>query len=240
MENAPTNYNPTTWDWSLLLAQAANFGLKLLGCLAILVIGYIVAKFLSKVLDRILVKIGFDRMIERGGIKQAMSKSGYDASQLVSKLVFYSLMLFVVAFALNIFGPNPISDIFSRFVAFLPNILVAIFIVVIAAAVGSAVKEIVAGALGGLSYGKTIATAAYVGILLLGTFMALNQLSIAPEILNGLWYAMLAIVVGISVVAIGGGGIKPMEQRWHRALEKADAEVPRVAQTVAGADVPPV
>lgn len=227
-----TNYNPMTWDWAYIGAQAGNFGLKLLACLAILFIGYLVAKFLSRIVDRLLVKIGFDRMIERGGIKQAMSRSGYDASALVGKIIFYSLMVFVVAVALNVFGPNPISTIFSQFIAFFPNILVAIFIVVVAASVGSAVRDIVGGALGGLSYGQTIATASYVGIIVLGVFMALNQLQIAPEILNGLWYAVLAIVVGVTVVAVGGGGIRPMEQRWQRALERADMEIPRMAEKI--------
>jgi hypothetical protein len=232
-----TNYNPMTWDWALIGAQAGTFGLRLLGCLAILLVGYLVAKFLSRIVDRLLAKIGLDRMMERGGIKQAMSKSGYDASALVGKIIFYSLMLFVVAAALSVFGPNPISLIFSEFIAFFPNILVAIFIVVVAASLGSGVRDIVSAALGGLSYGKTIATASYVGILVLGVFMALNQLHIAPEILNGLWYAMLAMVVGVTVVAVGGGGVRPMEQRWQRALERADMEIPRMAETISSNEV---
>lgn len=227
-----TNYNPTAWDWGYLLGQAATLGLKIIGAALILVIGYFVVTFIAKMLDKVLHGIGFDRMIERGGIKQAMEGTGYDASKLLSKTIFYTLMIFVIAFALNVFGPNPISDIFSRFIAFFPNILVAIAIVVIAAAVGSIVRDLVRGAIGGLSYGKAVSTAAYVGILMLGAFMALTQLNIAMPIIVGLWYAMLALVVGVGIVAIGGGGIKPMEERWRRTLEKADQEVPRIAEQV--------
>jgi hypothetical protein len=88
------------------------------------------------------------------------------------------------------------------------------------------------GAIGGLSYGKAVATASYVGILVLGAFMALTQLNIAMPIIVGLWYAVLALAVGVGIVAIGGGGIKPMEERWRRTLEKADRELPRVANQV--------
>jgi hypothetical protein len=107
--------------------------------------------------------------------------------------------------------------------------LVAIAIVVIAAAIGSIVRDLVRGAIGGLSYGRAVSTAAYVGILTLGAFMALTQLNIAMPIIVGLWYAVLALVVGVGIVAIGGGGIKPMEERWRRTLERADRELPRVA-----------
>jgi MFS family permease len=229
------NYNPTTWNWGYIATQAATFGLKLLGCIAILVIGYFAVSFLSKMLDRLLVKIGFDKMLEKGGLRQAMMRTGFDPAMVVSKIVFYSLMLFVVGFALSIFGPNPISDLFSRFIAFFPNIIVAIVITIIAAAVASAVRDIISSALGGLSYGRAIGAAAYIGILMLGVFMALSQLSIAPAIINGLWYAMLAIVVGVTVVAVGGGGVKPMEERWRSALNRAEQEIPRVASQVSEA-----
>lgn len=220
------------WNWGYIATQAATFGLKLLGAIVILIVGYFIAAFLAKVLDRVLAKIGFDKIIERGGIKQAMANTGYDAARLVSQIIFYTLMIFVIAFALNVFGPNPISDIFSRFIAFFPNILVAIAILIAAAAVGSIVRDLVQGAIGGLSYGRAIATVSYVGIVMLGVFMALSQLAIAPAIINGLWFAMLALAVGVGIVAIGGGGIKPMEERWRRALDKADEEVPRVANQV--------
>src|SRR4051812_9086970 len=109
----PTTYNPAAWDWSYLLGQAATIGLKIVGAVLIFVIGYFVVSFLAKVIDKVLHRVGFDRMIERGGIKQAMQGTGYDASHLLSKIIFYTMMMFVVAFALNVFGPNPISDIFS-------------------------------------------------------------------------------------------------------------------------------
>jgi hypothetical protein len=225
----PTNYNPAAFNWSYLLGQAATIGLKIIGAILIFVIGYFVVSFLAKIIDKVLHRVGFDRMIERGGIKQAMQGSGYDASDLLSKILFYTMMIFVVAFALNTFGPNPISDIFSRFIAFFPNIIVAIVIIIAAAAIGSIVRDLVRGAIGGLSYGRTVATAAYVGILVLGAFMALTQLNIATAIIVGLWYAVLALTVGVGIVAIGGGGIKPMEERWRRTLDKADQELPRVA-----------
>lgn len=230
----PTNYNPATWDWSYLLGQTVTILLEIVGAAIIFVVGWLLASLVTKLFDKLLLRLGFDRLIERGGIKQALDGTGYSASRLLSKFIFFTLMIFVTAFALNVFGPNPISGIFSRFIAFFPNILVAIAIVVFAAAIGSFVRDLIRGAIGGLSYGRTISTVAYVGILLLGAFMALTQLNIATPIIVGLWYAMLALAVGVGIVAIGGGGIKPMEERWRRTLDRADDEIPRVMNQMQG------
>jgi hypothetical protein len=72
-------------------------------------------------------------------------------------------------------------------------------------------------------------------ILTVGIFAALSQLQIAPAILNAVFYAILAIVVGVLIVAVGGGGIQPMRDRWGRALNRLDEEMPRARRELAGA-----
>jgi hypothetical protein len=51
-------------------------------------------------------------------------------------------------------------------------------------------------------------------ILVVGIFAALDQLQIAPVIVNGLFYALLAIIVGVAIVAFGGGGIQTARRYW--------------------------
>ena len=63
---------------------------------------------------------------------------------------------------------------------------------------------------------------------MVGIFAALNQLSIAPAIINGLFYALLAVVTGSAIVAIGGGGIVPMRAQWEKALGRLEQEAPRI------------
>ena len=203
---------------------------KLLGFLLIIGIGYFVAKAVEKLLDKILERVGFDRLVERGGLRTALAKSRLDASSLLARIVFYVAFLFVLQLAFGVFGPNPISDLLEGIIAFLPKVFVAILIVVITAAVATAVKTLVESALGGLSYGRTLAMVASAAIWVIGIAAALNQVEIAPEIVNGLFYAMLALLVGVGIVAIGGGGIQPMRERWQRALTRIDQEAPRVRQ----------
>lgn len=212
--------------------NVVTFAPKFAGFLVILLIGWLVAKAIAKILDRLLERVGFDRAVERGGIQRALSRSRYDASSLLSKLLFYALMLFVLQVAFGVFGPNPVSDILFGIIAFLPKIFVAILIVVVAAAISAAVREIVDSTMGGLSYGRMLANLAGGAILAIGVFAALNQIEIAPEIINGLFYAILAVIAGSAIVAIGGGGIMPMRRKWEQYLARMEAEAPRVREEI--------
>jgi hypothetical protein len=217
-------------------ARVAVFLPKLLGFLLILIIGYFIAKALGTLFEKVLEKVGFDRAVERGGVKDALARTSYDASDIVGKLVFYLLFLLVLQLAFGVFGPNPISDLLEGIIAYLPNVIAAIIIIVVAAAVAAAVRELAAAALANLSWGRVLANVAGGAILTVGFFAAVSQLQIAPAIVNAVFYAILAIIVGSLVIAIGGGGIQPMRERWHRALERLDAELPRAREAVAGAD----
>jgi len=198
----------------------------------ILIVGYFIAKFVCKIFDRILERIGFDRVVEKGGIKRALDRTGWDASSILAKTLFYFVMLFALQLAFGVFGPNPISDLLTRIVAYLPNIFVAAVIIIIAGAIASAVRQITSAALGGLGYGRILATAVAVAIWTVGIFAALDQLNIAPAIVTGLFYALLAIVAGSAIVAIGGGGIEPMRHRWNKALSRLDQEAPRLREGI--------
>jgi len=226
-------------EWSQGIDDAwsdvATFLPKLVAFLVIMVIGYFVAKALAKVAGRVLENVGFDKVVERGGIKQALAKSPYDASTLVGKVIFYSLLLLVLQMAFGVFGDNPVSDLIASVISYLPKVIVAIVIVVVAAAIASVAKEMISAALGGLGYGDLLGTIASMAIVTVGVFAALSQLQIAPAIINGLFYAILAVVAGSAIVAIGGGGIQPMRQRWENTLSRYDEEKPRMRQEMQAA-----
>jgi hypothetical protein len=216
-------------------SATAEFLPKLVGFLLILVIGYFVAKAIGRIVDRVLERVGFDRAVERGGVGRALARSKYDASSLLGKVVFYSLMLFVLQLAFGVFGPNPVSDLIRGTIAYLPNVFAAIVIIVVGAAVAAAVKEIVEASLGGLSYGRGLALGASIAILTVAVFAALDQLEIAPAIVTGLFYALLAIVVGVAVISLGVSGIPVMRRYWERAADRAEQESHAIRQQARGA-----
>jgi len=138
----------------------------------------------------------------------------------------------VLQFAFGVFGPNPISDLLTRVIAFLPNLFVAMIIVVVASAIASAVRDIVQATLAGLSYGRVVANTAAIAIVAIGIFAALNQINIAPAIVNGLFYTLLAVVAGSAIVAIGGGGVMPMRAQWDKWLGRMEEEAPRLRERI--------
>jgi hypothetical protein len=186
--------------------------------LLILIVGYFIAKAVSRILDRVLERVGFDRAVERGGVGKALERSKFDASDILGKVVFYGLMLFVLQLAFGVFGDNPISDLIQGVIAYLPNLFAAVVIIVIAAAIAAAVKELLEAVLGALSYGRTLASAASIAILFIGGFAALDQLRIAPDIVDTLFTAIVYGIVAIAVIAIGGSGVLALRPLWDRAL----------------------
>ncbi|MTD55751.1 mechanosensitive ion channel family protein [Amycolatopsis pithecellobii] len=207
-------------------SSVANFVPKLVAFLVIMLIGWIVAKLLAKLVDAILGRVGFDRVVERGGIKQMLSGSKYDASGIISKIIYYAILLIFLQIALGAFGPNPVSGMVAGIVAWLPKAVVAIIIVVIAGAIAHAVKDLLENMLGGLSYGKVLATLASVFIWGLGIIAALNQIGVATAVTTPVLVTVLATVAGVIIVGMGGGLVRPMQQRWENWLGRAENELP--------------
>ena len=102
-------------------------------------------------------------------------------------------------------------------------------IIVVAAAIAKAATDLLSNLLSSVSGGQVMAKGAGIAVLVFGAFAALDQLQIAPRIVTGLWYAILAIVVGSAVVAIGGGGIKTMQRYWERTATRAEGAPPAQA-----------
>ncbi|MFD0202596.1 MULTISPECIES: mechanosensitive ion channel family protein [Saccharothrix] len=209
------------------LRSVVTFVPKLVGFLVVLLIGWIVARLLRTAVNKVLERVHFDRAVQRGGIGDALARSKFDASGLVAQIVYYAVLLIALQIAFGVFGPNPVSALLTDIVAWLPRAIVAIIIIVVAAAIARAVQDITSRALGGLSYGPTLGKIAAWFIIALGVIAALNQIGVATTVTTPILITILATVGGIAVVGVGGGLIKPMQQRWEGWLTKAENEAPQ-------------
>lgn len=213
-------------------SNVATFVPKLVAALFILLAGYLVARAVAGILNRVLERVGFDRVVERGGVPQVLARSKHDASDILAKLVFWTIMLLALQMAFGVFGSNPVSDLLRGLIAYLPNLFVAILIIVIAAAVARAVTDLLSNLLAADQDGQLIARGAGGAVLVLAVFAALDQLKVAPRIVAGLWYALLAAVVGSTIVAVGGGGIRTMQRYWERAADRTGSRGPAPREQV--------
>lgn len=215
-----------TQSWNDAVGGIIEFLPKFALFLVILLIGWLIAKALRKIVQVVLNRVGFDRAVERGGVGRALAQSKYDASGLIAALVYYAVLLIALQFAFGVFGPNPVTDLLAAIVAWLPRAVVAIVIVVVAAAIANALRDLVGSALSALSYGEFIARVVQVFVIALGVIAALNQIGVATAVTTPVLIAVLATVGGVIVVGMGGGMVRPMQQRWERWLDRAEQDFP--------------
>ena len=213
---------------SSAFSEVATFIPKFVVFLIVLIVGYFIARALEKLVSRILIRVGFDRLAERGGIKTVLAHSRYDAAGILAKIVFYAIMLFVLDVAFGVFGSNPISGFLHGVISYLPLVFIAVVIIVITAAIAAAVRSLIENSLSGMPYANVLGNLAWGFILALGIIAAVNQLHVAQNVLNAVLYAALAALAGIAIVAVGGGGIKTMSQRWEAAAARFDTEMVRL------------
>ena len=89
-------------------SEVATFVPRFLAFLAILVVGWFIARLVARVVDGLLERVGFDRAVERGGVGQALAVRGMDASDLLAKVAKYFVLLITLQAAFGVFGSNPI------------------------------------------------------------------------------------------------------------------------------------
>ncbi|MGI8574564.1 MAG: mechanosensitive ion channel family protein [Egibacteraceae bacterium] len=195
---------------------------KLFAAILIGVSGFIAAKLIANVLDGLLHRAGFNQAVMRLGLQPVFQRSDHDASQTVARIVSYLVMLFAAQLAFAAFGANPASESLQRVIAFLPRVLAAVLIVLVAGVIAGALRDVVSATLSGISYGQALANITAALIAGVGIFAALDQLQIAPAIILGLYYTALAIIAGSAMLAIGGSGIGPLRTYWERVLSRTE------------------
>lgn len=208
--------------WSLVATSVP----KLLAFLLILLVGWLVARAVAKAVDLLLTRTGFPRLIERSGLGAVLTRSKVDIAGLVVRLAFWFVLLIALQLALGVFGPgNAASLLLAGIVAYLPRIVVAIVLVVVAAAIARVVRDLAVALLGGRAFAPLVGNIAYWFLVGLGVIAALSQLGIATSVTLPILITVLATVGGILVVGVGGGLIRPMQQRWERWLGTTESEL---------------
>ncbi|WUV52235.1 hypothetical protein OG371_28190 [Amycolatopsis sp. NBC_01480] len=208
--------------WNLV----ATFVPKLVGFLIILFIGWLIAKAVSKALGLVLGKLGFSRLIEKTGLTGMMKQANVDATGILVKLVYYFILLIALQLAFGVFGAsNPVSQLLNEIIAFLPRILVALVLIVVAAAIAKVVRDVVTSAMAARPAGRLLGTVAYWLIMAFGIIAALGQVNIATAVTGPVLIAVLATIGGVIVVGFGGGLIKPAQDRWGGWLSNLQGQL---------------
>ena len=200
--------------------QIFGFLPHLAAALGILLAGFAIAKMIERGTDIFLHRIGFDRWMRDGGVIEALERAGtsLDPSTVLAKLVFWTVMLLVILLAANALGVEAVSSLFAELLAYIPNVIAAVIVLVLGILLGEFVKDLVLASAGGLPGGPTLARAAKASVILLSVFMALEQLDIAQDIVLVFFIAVVgagALAAGIAF-GLGAQGIAAeMSREWY-------------------------
>lgn len=205
--------------------SAATYTPKVLGALAVVLVGWVVATILRTVARRVLDAIRFDRALEAAGVHGAAEQSGYDPKGLVAGVVYWMVLLVTFQLAAETLGASALSASLSGLIDYLPQVLVAVAIVLIALAFAN----FVAGAIHENMHSTVGAAIARWSIVGFGGFAALSQLQIAEPIVNALFYATVATLGLTVVIAFGVGGIPVARDMVGRLTHRDPQRVNRVA-----------
>lgn len=122
-----------TENLSRLFQGFAETAPKLLGALALVVIGLILASLISNIVRKLLVRIGADKLAAKVNDIELISKSSFHfkLSNFVGKLIYYFVLIIFVVAASDVLGMPAISNLFNDILNWIPNFLVAIVILIL-------------------------------------------------------------------------------------------------------------
>ena len=214
------------------LQNLLGFLPALIGAIIILILGWIISGILAGLIEKVLKAVGFERAAQSTGIAGFIEKagSGWTASKIVAEIVKWFIRLVTIQAAASILGLDQISQIINAILLWLPNLVVAIVIIVIGALIADFVASIVRGSASemGFSTPGLLAAAARYAIIGFAVVAAVNQLGIAPTVVNTLFIGLVATVVLSVGLAFGLGGQQTAAKitaGWYEKGQEASAKV---------------
>ncbi len=227
------------------LQNLIGFLPALIGAILVLVIGWIISGVLAGLVEKVLKTIGFERAAQTTGISGFIQQAGSDwtASRIVAEIVKWFIRLIAIQAAASILGLTQISSAINAVLLWLPNLVVAIVIIVVAALIANFVAGIVRGSASEMGLGSPdlLAGIARYGIIVFAVVAAINQLGIAPTVVNTLFMGTVGAVALAVGLAFGLGGrdvAARMAEGWYASGQEASRRVRQYAESKSAATGP--
>ncbi|MFA6175638.1 MAG: hypothetical protein WC765_03550 [Phycisphaerae bacterium] len=182
----------------------------LLGALLILIIGWIVAKAIKRLVDWLLKIVRFDTLADKAGISEILRKGDLriSAREVVSSIVYWLIIIMVLVMAVDALGLPKSSDILASLFAYVPKVIVALLVLIVAMFLANFVSGIVRTAAGNANLPKPeiLAGVSRWAIIIFAITIALEQLGIAPLLVTATFNIILGGLVLALALAFGLGG----------------------------------
>jgi len=182
----------------------------LLGALVILIVGWIVAKAIKRLVDWLLKLVRFDVLADKAGISEILRKGNLDISarEVLSSIVYWLIIIMVLVMTVDALGLPKASDVLASLFAYVPKVIAALLVLVVAMFLASFVSGIVRTAAGNANLPKPelLAGISRWAIIIFAVTIALEQLSIAPLLVTATFNIILGGIVLALALAFGLGG----------------------------------
>ncbi|MDB5869081.1 MAG: small-conductance mechanosensitive ion channel-like protein [Polaromonas sp.] len=202
-------YQVTEWSTALMTSLAAAMALffsaipKIFGFLVIVIVGWLLASLVEKAVAALLRTIRFNELAKRSGLADFVGKmgAGTDSAGLLGAVVKWFIRLIALVVAFDALGLPAVSDVLRQLLLWLPNVVVALVVLVIGGLLASALGNVVRGAAAKSALGNPdlLAKVASVLVWSFAIVVAVNQIGIATALVNTLFMA----VVGAAALALG-------------------------------------
>lgn len=235
----------TEWSDAMFTSLAAAMALlfsaipKIIGFLLIIVAGWFIASLIERGLAAVLRSIHFNDLSQRAGLTGFINKMGVntDAAGMIGLVVKWFVRLIALVVAFDALGLPAVSEVLRQLLLWLPNVVVALVVLVIGGLAARALSNVVRGAANeaGLTNANFLSKAASVVVWAFAIVVAVNQLGIATELVNTLFMAVVgALALGVGL-AFGLGGRETASEilnKWYAKGQEKSGQMKQLAENM--------
>jgi hypothetical protein len=234
-----------SWGEAFMTSLAAAMAMfmaaipKIIGFGVILIVGWFLASLAERAVAGLLRKVrfndlacqsGFSNFVERVGVRQ-------DCAGFVGFVTKWFLRLIALVVAFDALGLTAVSNVLHELLLWLPNLVVALAVLVIGGLLAKTVSNLVRGATATAQLGNPdfLATIASTAIWAFAIIVAVNQIGVADEIVNTLFMGVVAILVLALGLSFGLGGRETaakIVEKWYSKGASSSGKIATAAEAM--------
>lgn len=200
-----------------VLSQIGSFLVNVLLVVIILIIGWVISKLIKALVVKVLQAIKLDEISERIELDSVLAKGGikYSLSEMIAVVCYWLALLVTFVVAINAVGLTIAADLLNRVILYVPNIIAAIFILILGMFVATLLNNIVqtAASNAGVSQAKLLGKISEATVIVFAALMTLEQLNIQAQILQNIIIIVLASI-GLAMALAFGLGCRDIAEKF--------------------------
>ena len=182
----------------------------LVGAIIVFVIGWFISVGIGRLIAEILKKIRFNQIFEKGNWDEALAKADIkvDVSAFIGAIIKWVLVIVFLMAAVEILGLTEFAGFLGNILGYLPNVVVAAFILVVTVIITDILEKVVRATVESIKmgYGQIVAAVIRWSIWIFAILAILIQLKVAPSLIQTLFTGLIAVIVIAAGLAFGFGG----------------------------------